>query len=344
MKLKDKVILVIRDGWGFREDPEDNGIASANTPVNDSLIKNYPNTLLSASGKAVGLPEGYQGNSEVGHITIGAGRINFQSLERINASIESGEFFKIKELNSIIDKTIKNNFTLHLIGLIQKEGVHSHIDHLFALLELCKKKNLKKVLIHAITDGRDAPPTNGIEYFKELQEKIDELGVGEIVTLSGRYFAMDRDNKWERTEAAYKCIVEGEAKEFDNVLDSINDSYDKDETDEFIIPKKKKGYEGIKDNDSVIFFNFRTDRTRQLTKALVEDSFESFPRKQKKINFVAMTQYYSDMNGEIAFKDLSINNILGEVLSKEGVKQLRISETEKYAHVTFFFNSKRRTF
>jgi 2,3-bisphosphoglycerate-independent phosphoglycerate mutase len=339
MKLKDKVILVIRDGWGFREDSKDNAVASANTPINEFLVENYPNTLLQASGNAVGLPEGYQGNSEVGHITIGSGRINFQSLERINESIKSGDFFKIEEFNSVIDKAKENNSKLHLIGLMQKEGVHSHVDHLFALLELCKKKDFKNVLIHAITDGRDAPPTNGATYFKEFQEKIDEIGVGEIVTLSGRYFAMDRDNRWDRTEKAYKCIAEGDVEEFDSIQKVLSDSYEKEVTDEFINPVKRKGYEGIKDGDSVIFFNLRTDRTRQLTKSLIEDNFQGFSREKKDINFVAMTQYYSGMKGGVAFKDEPIKNILGEVLSKVGVKQLRISETEKYAHVSFFFNS-----
>lgn len=337
----DKVILVIRDGWGFREESKDNGIVSANTPVNDFLIKNYPNTLLSASGNAVGLPYGYQGNSEVGHITIGSGRINFQSLAIINQSIKSGEFFKIKELNSLIDRAIENNSKLHLMGLIQKEGVHSHMFHLFALLDLCKEKKFTNVLIHAFTDGRDAPPKNGIGYIKELEEKLSEIGFGEIATISGRYYSMDRNNNWERIEKAYECIVEGIADEFEDSLEMISDLYNKDETDEFIIPRKKKGYKGIKENDSVLFFNFRTDRTKQLTKALIDDNFEGFSREKKNVNFVAMTEYYSGMNGGFLFKKEPIDNILGEVLSKNGIKQLRISETEKYAHVTFFFNSQK---
>lgn len=338
MKLKDKVILIIRDGWGFREETENNGIALADTPINDSLIGKYPNTLIAASGKAVGLPDGYQGNSEVGHMTIGSGRIILQSLERINQSIQSGEFFKIKVLNDFIDNVIKTNSTLHLMGLVQKEGVHSHIDHLFALLDLCKEKGLKNVLIHVFTDGRDAPPTNGVKYIKELENKLSEVGFGEISTVSGRYYSMDRNNNWDRTEKSYRCIVEGEGQEFDDVLELLSDCYKNEETDEFIVPRKKRGYSGIKDNDSVIFFNFRTDRTRELVRALVEEDFKEFSRKKKDINFLGMTEYYSEMNGGSIFKEQFINNILGEVLSNNGIKQLRISETEKYAHVTFFTN------
>ncbi len=334
-----KVILVIRDGWGFNPKKEKNAIKAANTKNTDRLMKEYPNTLLNASGQAVGLPKGFQGNSEVGHLTIGSGRIVFQPMERINKAIKTGKFFKNKAFLKAIKSCKKNKSTMHLMGLLQSEGVHSHENHLYALLKLCKRKGLKKVLIHAITDGRDAPPTNGIKHLKKLKRKIKELGIGEIATISGRYYTMDRNKQWKRTKKSYDCIVLGKSvREFENPEKALLACYKRKETDEFIKPEKRKGYEGIKKGDSVIFFNFRTDRTRQITQAIVEPKFKAWKRKPLKIVFVAITSYYKPMNAEVAFKDIFHKNLLGQALSRKGILQLRISETEKYAHVTFFFN------
>jgi 2,3-bisphosphoglycerate-independent phosphoglycerate mutase len=332
------VILIIRDGWGYRKDKKDNFIAEAKTQFTDKIMKGYPNTLLECSGEAVGLPPGYQGNSEVGHMTIGSGRIIFQSLERINKSIGDGDFFKNKSFLGAIDNCKKNKSKLHIIGLLQDEGVHSHKDHLYALLELCKKEDFKNVFVHVITDGRDSPPTKAVSNVKELSLKLKKLGFGSIATVSGRYYTMDRDKRWERTQKAYDCIVKADAEEFDDAVKLLEKCYAGKETDEFIIPRKSKGYDGLHDKDSFIFYNFRTDRTRQLTQAIVEDKFDGFLRKPIKVYYVAMTQFYKPMNAHVAFEDQSMKNLLGEVVSEAGLKQLRISETEKYAHVTFFFN------
>jgi len=334
-----KVILVIRDGWGHNPEKSNNAIVAANTVNTDTLMHKYPNTLLSCSGEAVGLPKGFQGNSEVGHLTIGSGRINFQPMVRINKAIESGEFFKNKAFLAAVKNCKKNKSSLHLIGLLQSEGVHAHENHLYALLELCKKEGLENVLVHVVTDGRDAPPGNGIKHLRKLKKLISSLGTGKIATLSGRYYTMDRDKRWDRTKKAYDCIVKGEAEEeFEDVEKQLLACYEKGETDEFIVPKKPKGYKGVRERDSIVFFNFRTDRTRQLTQAIVEQDFEGWKRKPLNVFFVAMTKYYKPMNAVAAFQDRSFENLLGEVVSKNGVKQLRISETEKYAHVTFFFN------
>lgn len=339
-----KVILVIRDGWGYRADSKDNAILESKTPVTDKLMKEYPNTLLDANGLAVGLPKDYQGNSEVGHMTIGSGRIIFQSLARIEASIEDKTFFENEAFLGAINNAKTNNTTLHLIGLFQTEGVHSHLNHLLALLDLCKKHGLRNVKIHAITDGRDAPITESLKNVKIVEDKLKQIGFGEIVTVSGRFYAMDRDNRWERTREAYNCLVLGESKtEFSNPLEAIKESHSKNITDEFIVPMQKKGYGGINDNDSIIFFNFRTDRTRQLTKAIVEDKFEGWERKPLKVYYTAMTQFYTPMKAHVAFKDISLDNLLGKVIADANKTQLRISETEKYAHVTFFFNGQIET-
>ena len=334
-----KVILVIRDGWGFNPKKEQNAIAAAQTPNTDSLMREYPNTLIHCSGEAVGLEKGYQGNSEVGHLTIGSGRIIWQPMERINNAIAKGEFFKNPAFLKAIENCRRNKTRLHLIGLLQSEGVHAHENHLHALLELCKKEKFKDVLVHVITDGRDAPVNNGIKHIRLLKKKIKQAGIGKIATLSGRYYAMDRDKRWERTKKAYDCIVKGECKEeFDDIEKKITECYAKNETDEFIEPKKAKGYNGVQENDSIIFYNYRTDRTRQLTQAIVEKEFSGWERKPLQVCFVAMTSFYKPMNALVAFEDIQIKNLLGEVISKAGLKQLRISETEKYAHVTFFFN------
>jgi 2,3-bisphosphoglycerate-independent phosphoglycerate mutase len=340
--MEKKVLLLIRDGWGYREEKFDNAIANTATPETDKLMSTYPNTLLQSSGQAVGLPEGYQGNSEVGHMTIGSGRVIFQSLERINQSIEKEDFFKIPEFLQAIENCKKNKTSLHLIGLLQTQGVHSHINHLLALLDLCKKQNFKDVLIHVITDGRDAPITESIKHLTTLDNKLNDLNFGKIATISGRYYAMDRDNRWDRTELAFNCIVHGNTNEtFTDPIQTIKQSHEKDETDEFIKPKKSDDYQGIKENDSIIFYNYRTDRPRQFTKAMVEKDFKEFKSNPPKTFYVGMTQYYRPMNAKVAFKDQEFTNLLGEVIAQNNLNQLRISETEKYAHVTFFFNGQK---
>ncbi|MFZ4632136.1 MAG: 2,3-bisphosphoglycerate-independent phosphoglycerate mutase [Patescibacteria group bacterium] len=338
MKTKNPVILIIRDGWGYNKATKDNPISLANTPNEDFYIKNYASGLLAASGEAVGLEKGYQGNSEVGHLTLGSGRIMFQSMTRIDKAISSGEFFKNKILLEVINKCKKNKTSLHLIGLLQTQGVHSHIKHLFALLDLCKKNNFKNVLIHAITDGRDAPVTESLKHLKALENKIKNIGFGKIVTVSGRYYAIDRNSRWERTKEAYDCIVLAQGEEYKNAITAVKLSHKNGVMDEFVKPMKLVGYEGFKKNDGVIFFNFRTDRPRQLTAAIVEDKFKGFKRQLIPVNFVAMTQYYEPMKAKVVFPNISLKNLLGDVISSAGMKQLRISETEKYAHVTFFFN------
>ena len=341
MKTKNPVILIIRDGWGYNSKKKDNLISLAKTPNEDFYSKNYPHGLLATSGEAVGLETGYQGNSEVGHSTLGSGRVIFQSLARIDKDIKTGDFYRNKVLLELINKCKKNKTQLHLIGLIQDRGVHAHIRHLFALLDLCKKNNFKNVLIHVITDGRDAPVTESLRQLLILNKKITSLGFGKIVSLSGRYFTMDRDKRWERIKKAYDCIALGQGEEFENASVRLKKCYENGETDEFIIPRRLKGYSGFSRGDGVIFFNFRTDRTRQLTQAIVEKKFTGFNRKRLVVNFVAMTQYYKPMSAKVAFADIVLNNLFGEVVSRAGLKQLRISETEKYAHVTFFFNGQK---
>ena len=339
MKPKRRVILVIRDGWGYRKSCKHNAICQTPTPNTDRLMKQYPNVLLKASGEAVGLPKGYQGNSEVGHMTIGSGRIIDESLTRINKAIKNGSFFRIPELIGAIKNCRRNKSKLHIMGLLQTEGVHAHIDHLFALLDLCRKQKFRDVLIHVFTDGRDAPVHDSLKNAKALNNKIKKTGIGTIATISGRYYAMDRDKRWSRTKKAYDCIVNGKSGiEFDDAIKTIKQSHRQGITDEFIVPRKRKGYKGVKSKDSIIFYNFRTDRPRQLTKAIVENRFEGWKRKPLNVYFAAMTQYYKPMNAKVAFKELKIRNILGEIISRNRLKQLRISETEKYAHVTFFFN------
>lgn len=336
-----KIIFIIKDGWGFRRKDDFNAIAEAKTPYTDFYEKNFPTAIINSSGEAVGLPKNYQGNSEVGHITIGAGRIVKEDLAVINEAIKNKSFFKNKALLEAIERAKKKNTSLHIIGLLQKKGVHSHSDHLYALLDFCKKKNLKKVFIHVITDGRDAPVMESKKEIKLLEKKISDIKLGEIVSISGRYYAMDRDKRWDRTKKAYKAIVEGVAKEeFLQPLDQIEKSYREKETDEFITPKVKDGYSGFKNGDSAIFFNFRSDRPRQLTQAIIEKKFNHWKRKKVNVFFVGMTAYYKSMKN-VAFKNRTEKNILGEVISKKGLRQLRISETEKYAHVTYFFNNQK---
>ena len=337
---KRPVCLIIRDGWGRGENNPSNAILNAATPYTDGFESTQPTTLIETSGLSAGLPKGYQGNSEVGHLNLGAGRIVYQSLTRIDKSVEDGDFFDNQAFLRAIDHALNHSATLHLIGLIQEEGVHAVTRHCISLLELCAKRGLSKVLIHALTDGRDTPPKSAMEHLAFLQKGIDATGVGRVATLIGRYYAMDRDNRWERTELAYRALVEGKGLAVRSWEEAVNSAYSAGETDEFIKPRCID-FNGIAEDDAVIFFNFRFDRTRQLTKALVEPVFDHFARPFLLKNFVAMTHYYDNGRFEEAYPEMKNENILGEVLSNCGLKQLRCAETEKYAHVTFFFNGQR---
>ncbi|QQY80278.1 phosphoglycerate mutase [Keratinibaculum paraultunense] len=340
-------MLIILDGWGLGKEYEGNAIYLADTPNFDRYLKKYPNTKLEASGMAVGLPDGQMGNSEVGHLNIGSGRIVYQELTKITKSIENEEFFNKKEFLQAIDNVKKNKSKLHIMGLLSDGGVHSHNTHLYALLELCKRQSLEDVYIHVFLDGRDVPPTIGKKHLEELEEKITEIGVGHIATVSGRYYAMDRDNRWERTKLAYEAMVLGKGKKDTSPIEAVQKSYDEGINDEFVIPtvitQNDKPVATIDSGDSVIFFNFRPDRARQITRAIVDDEFEGFQR-EKVVDafFVTMTEYDKTIkNVYVAFKPEKPENTLGEYISKLGFNQLRIAETEKYAHVTFFFNGGR---
>ena len=339
MNIPKPVVLMILDGWAISESNEGNAIKQANTPFYNEFLKRYPNTTLKASGLSVGLPEGQMGNSEVGHLNIGAGRVVYQELTRITKSIQDGDFFENFMLNSSIENCINNNSDLHLMGLLSDGGVHSHIKHLFALIELAKHKGVKEVYIHGILDGRDVPPRSAAKYIEELEAKISEIGLGKIATISGRYYAMDRDKRWERTQLAYDLYTEGKGLQANSAMAALANAYDRDENDEFVKPTFVEGGQTIKDNDSIIFFNFRPDRARQLTRAFVVDDFDGFHRNiYPKVHYTCFTQYDESLAVPIAFAPQDIKKTLGEVLGSADVKQLRIAETEKYAHVTFFFN------
>ncbi|MGC9049103.1 MAG: 2,3-bisphosphoglycerate-independent phosphoglycerate mutase [Patescibacteria group bacterium] len=340
------VVLVILDGWGVAPPSQGNAITLAKTLVFNNLLTHYPAMILQASGEAVGLSWGEMGNSEVGHLNLGAGKIVWQNLPKITRSIIDGSFFKNEVLLAALEHVKKNKSKLHFLGLVSKGMVHSSIDHLFALLELAKQKNIKDVFIHAILDGRDTPFNSGQVFIKELEDKIQQIGVGKIATLSGRYWTMDRDNHWERTEKAYLAMTEGGAeKYFQQPLKAIAESYEKKIYDEEFIPtvitdKNDKPLATISDNDAVIFFNFRPDRARQITKAFVLPEFKNFQRLRQLQNlfFVTMTEYEVGLPVEIAFPPEKIENPLAKIISDNNLKQFHIAETEKYAHVTFFFN------
>ena len=334
------LILMILDGFGIARE-KGNDKKQANTPNIDKAFSNNPITQINASGMAVGLPEGQMGNSEVGHTNIGAGRVVYQELTRISKAIEDGSFYENAEINNAIDSAIQNNSALHLMGLLSDGGVHSHNSHLYALLKLAKEKGLEKVYIHAILDGRDTSPHSGKAYLQECLDKIKEIGVGKIATIIGRYYAMDRDNRWERIQKAYAALTYGIGVRCYNPIEAIEKSYEQDVTDEFVVPTVCSLGGKIKANDSLIFFNFRPDRARQITRAFVDPEFTGFDRKFGffPVNYVCMTQYDSTLpNVSVAFKPQSLENTFGEYISKKGLTQLRIAETEKYAHVTFFFN------
>ena len=338
--MKKPLCLMILDGYGIAPPKENNAIYRAVTPNMDNYLKNYPNTLVSASGMDVGLPDGQMGNSEVGHTNICAGRIVNQEHTRITKSITDGDFFENSVLKSAMESCVKNGTKLHLAGLLSDGGVHSHNTHLYALLEMAKKLGLTEVYVHALLDGRDVPPNSGDTFVKQLEGKMAEIGVGKIATVMGRYYAMDRDQRWDRVSLAYNAIAMGKGEEKESALKAVLDSYEKEIYDEFVIPTVTCKNATVDDGDSFIFFNFRPDRAREITRCFVDSDFDGFAREKfSKINYVCMTQYDATMpNVEIAFKPQSLTNTLGEILSKNGLSQLRIAETEKYAHVTFFFN------
>ncbi len=341
MKQNKRVLLTILDGWGIGSKCPENAIFSAKVPTYNSLINTYPNTIIYADGEHVGLPDGQMGNSEVGHLNLGAGRIVYQELTRINKSIKEGDFFKNEQFLNAIAHVKKNNSSLHVMGLVSDGGVHSSMDHLFALMELAKQNGIKDFYVHAYLDGRDTPPKSALVYLKQVEDKLKSLGLPPVATVSGRYYAMDRDKRWDRVEKAYNALLLGEGNKAASSLEGVENSYKEGVNDEFVLPfivgdEKSR----IKDNDAVIFFNFRPDRARQLTRAINDENFDGFQRKKilKNLFFVCMTQYDETFNLPIAYPPQELKMILGEVLDKNGIKQFRTAETEKYAHVTFFFN------
>ncbi len=338
--MKKPLVLMILDGYGIAP-AEGNAIEAAKRPNLRKLFSEYPNTIIGASGMDVGLPDGQMGNSEVGHTNIGAGRIVYQPLTEITKSIADGEMFKNEALNNAMDKALEKGTALHLFGLLSDGGVHSHIEHLAGLLQMAKNKGLTEVYVHCFMDGRDVPPSSGKDYVIQLMDKMKEIGVGKIATISGRYYAMDRDNNWDRVEKAYAAMVYGEGNHAACPKCAMQNSYDAGVTDEFVIPCVIDGAKKVESGDSVIFFNFRPDRAREITRTFVDDNFTGFERKggRPDVFFVCMRQYDASMpNVEVAYKDKKLTNTLGEYLSANGKTQLRIAETEKYAHVTFFFN------
>jgi 2,3-bisphosphoglycerate-independent phosphoglycerate mutase len=336
---KKPVCLIIRDGWGSAPCTAANGICKAKTPFTDEMEKKYPLTTIATSGLDVGLPEGTMGNSEVGHLNIGAGRIVYQSLTRINLSVTDGSLAKNPTLIKAINDIKAKNARLHLIGLVQDAGVHSHTDHALAIVKACKELGAgDRVLFHAITDGRDTPPQSAKAHMTYLDENLKRIGAGKIATVVGRYYAMDRDKRWERTKLAYDLVMKGEGTAVATWQDAIAQSYAAGENDEFV-KAYTLGYDGIKDGDVVLFFNYRFDRTRQLTMAIVESSFKDFETVKHGARLIAMTHYYDNGNFEELFPEMEIPANFGETISKAGLTQLRTAETEKYAHVTFFFNS-----
>ena len=345
--MKKPIVLTIMDGFGFNDDKKVNAIEAAKTPCLDDIFENYPTTKIGASGMDVGLPDGQMGNSEVGHTNIGAGRVVYQELTRITKAAKEGQLLKNEALVAAMENAKKKGTALHLMGLLSDGGVHSHLEHMFALVEMAKEMGLSEVYIHALLDGRDVPPASAADFIADTNKKLEEIGVGKIATVMGRFYGMDRDNRWDRVEKAYAALVYGEGEVTSDAEKAVRKSYEtidgdgKNLTDEFVLPTVVEGTKRIASGDSVIFFNFRPDRAREITRTFVDPDFSGFERKGGKLDlfYVCMTQYDASMpNVEVAFKPQSLENTLGEFLSKKGLAQLRIAETEKYAHVTFFFN------
>ncbi|MCS1352190.1 2,3-bisphosphoglycerate-independent phosphoglycerate mutase [Mechercharimyces sp. CAU 1602] len=349
MTQRKPVALIILDGFALREERHGNAVMQAHKPNFDRLWEQYPHTQLQASGEAVGLPPGQMGNSEVGHLNIGAGRIVYQDFTRISKAIESGDFFTNQVLLAAMEQAKNKGTQLHLMGLLSDGGVHSHIDHLYALLELAKQVGLKDVYIHAFMDGRDVSPTSGVDYLEQLEAKIEEIGVGRLASLHGRYFAMDRDQRWERVQQSYRVLVEGEGEKTSDPIATLQRAYEQEVYDEFLPPTVVIDEEGkeratICDNDTVIFYNFRPDRAIQLSQSLTSSSFMGFEQSKRhphELSYVCLTHYSDSIQAEIAFDSVDLEDTFGEVVSRAGLTQLRIAETEKYPHVTFFYNGGR---
>lgn len=343
---KKPTVLMILDGYGLNKNAKANAVVEGKTPVMDRLMAEYPFVEGNASGLAVGLPEGQMGNSEVGHINIGAGRIVYQELTRITKEIEDGDFFKNEALLKAVENCKVNNSDLHLFGLLSGGGVHSHNTHMYGLLELAKRNGIKNVYLHAFLDGRDTPPASGKGFVEEALAKMEEIGVGKVATVIGRYYVMDRDNRWDRVEKAYRAIAYGEGETAEDAVSAVQNSYDKGENDEFVLPtvimEKGAPIATVQADDSVIFFNFRPDRAREITRAFCTDDFDGFERKEGRmpLTYVAFTEYDVTIpNKLVAFHKVEIKNTFGEFLAENNMTQLRTAETEKYAHVTFFFNA-----
>lgn len=330
---------MILDGFGYNESDYGNAIRAAKMPNLDKIKETCPKTIIGASGLDVGLPDGQMGNSEVGHTNIGAGRIVYQPLMRITNAVRDGSFYKNEALCSAMENCKKNGSALHILGLLSDGGVHSHLEHIFGLIDMAKENGLSKVYLHCFMDGRDVPPSSGKSYVEKLEAKLSETGIGKIASVGGRYYGMDRDKRWDRVERHYKALVLGDAPFEENAAEAVQRSYDERITDEFIVPFICEKDAGIKDGDSVIFANFRPDRAREMTRAIVDEEFTGFERTAKKVCYVCMAQYDETLeNVKVAFPPLVLEDTFGEYVAKKGLKQLRIAETEKYAHVTFFFN------
>lgn len=345
------VVLVIRDGWGESQSPPDmveaegNAAIMAETPINDRLLATCPSSLLEAGGEAVGLPKGQMGNSEVGHLNLGAGRIVYQSLTRISRAVRDGSFFEIPALLQTVEQVKSGGGRLHVLGLCSDGGVHSHLEHLYAVLELARRHELQVVFIHCITDGRDTSPTGGAEYVRQIAERASEIGTGTIASIIGRYYAMDRDKRWQRTAEAYDLFVRGRGRERDDPVAALREWYEEDKTDEFIPATVIRNDHAdpaeqvVRDGDGIVFFNFRADRARQITRAFCDDDLDAFDREPRpRVHFLCMTEYDEEFGLPVAFPPETMQNILADVIAAHGLKQFRIAETEKYAHVTYFFN------
>jgi len=337
--------LIILDGWGFSEEPKNNAIFAAKTPVWDHLWQDYPHTLISASGAGVGLPGEQMGNSEVGHLNLGAGRVVYQEFTRISRAVRTGSFFTNHTLTHAVDKALESDSAVHILGLLSPGGVHSHEEHIQAMVELAVQRGVKKVYVHAFLDGRDTPPKSAHASIDAMEEKFKQIGGGQFASLIGRFYAMDRDQRWNRVEQAYKLIAEGEGEfHAENASTALSNAYEREETDEFV-KATTVGPQAIKveEGDAIVFMNFRSDRARELTKSFTESDFDSFQRRRtlQLADFVTLTEYKKDFTAPIAFPSEQLPNVLGEHISSLGLRQLRIAETEKYAHVTFFFNGGR---
>ena len=350
MANKTPTVLIILDGWGYREQSSSNAIQAANTPILDQLKSDYPNMLIQTSGMAVGLPDGQMGNSEVGHVNLGAGRVVYQDFTRITKAINDGEFSQTPALCNAVDKAVEKNKAVHIFGLLSPGGVHSHEEHIFAMMEMAKNRGANKIYLHAFLDGRDTPPRSAKASLEKAQEKFSQLfenslGEGQVASIIGRYFAMDRDQRWERVEAAYDLLVSGIGKyQYNDALSALEGAYERDENDEFVSASAILNSSGnaieVSDGDALIFMNFRADRARQFSRCFTEKDFTGFSRKKTPAisDFVMLTQYAADIDANCAFAPNELNNVMGEWLAKHNKTQLRISETEKYAHVTFFFS------